>query len=153
MARRGSAVTCVAWDSVWLAGDSLITQAGIRDSNALKVHKLRDGTLLGFAGTYEDGLVLLDWVKRGEPEEGRPKRLGVDAIKVTPDGVAHACESKLKWWPIRASYYAIGSGAPYAKTAMYLGKTAHQAVQIASEFDTTTGGKINKVTNRRNRKK
>lgn len=145
-------MTTIAFDGRWLAGDSMLTDNGARDSEGQKVFKLRDGTLVGFSGAYEDGLVLVNWMKQGEPEEGRPKRLSINAIKVTPNGEAFTCEGKLKWWPMKDAFYAIGSGAPYAKTAMYLGQTAHKAVQIASEFDRTTGGKINKVTNRKRRK-
>ena len=145
-------MTCVAWDGKWLAGDSLLTQDGAIDSEARKVYKLRDGTLLGFAGRYEDGLVLLDWVKRGEPKEGEPKRLSITAIKIAPSGEAFVCESRVKWWPLKEPYYAIGSGAPYGKTAMRLGLSAHQAVRIAAEFDWQTGGKIHKVTNKRQKK-
>lgn len=145
-------MTAVAWDGRWLAGDSLLTADGVRDSEATKVHKMKDGTLVGVAGTYEDGLVLVDWVKRGEPKEGKPKRLSITAIKVTPSGEVFTCEGKVKWWPMKDPYYAVGTGAPYALTAMRLGRTAHKAVQIASEFDRTTGGKINKVTNRKRKK-
>lgn len=38
--------------------------------------------------------------------------------------------------------YAIGSGMPYALTAMDMGGTAKQAVKMAAKRDTGTGGKV-----------
>lgn len=43
-------------------------------------------------------------------------------------------------------FAAIGSGTPYAETALHLGKGAKQAVEIASELDMFTGGKIKEMT-------
>lgn len=39
-------------------------------------------------------------------------------------------------------YAATGSGATYAMAAMYLGCEAGEAVRVAAQFDTATGGKI-----------
>lgn len=44
--------------------------------------------------------------------------------------------------PITDSYFAVGSGADFARAAMYLGETATRAITVASQFDTNTGGKI-----------
>lgn len=44
--------------------------------------------------------------------------------------------------PVADSFAAVGSGAPYAVAAMYLGHTATRSVTVASQFDTNTGGKI-----------
>lgn len=41
---------------------------------------------------------------------------------------------------------AIGSGSPYARTAMHLGKGAKQAVEIATELDLFTGGNVKEAT-------
>jgi len=41
--------------------------------------------------------------------------------------------------------WAVGSGRDYALAAMYLGKTAKQAVAIAMHFDNNTGGRIVEV--------
>lgn len=43
-------------------------------------------------------------------------------------------------------YGAIGSGAPFATTAMHLGKSAKQAVEIATELDLYTGGNVKEMT-------
>lgn len=41
---------------------------------------------------------------------------------------------------------AIGSGSPYARAAMHLGKSAKQAVEIATELDLFTGGIVREAT-------
>lgn len=41
---------------------------------------------------------------------------------------------------------AIGSGSPYARTAMHLGKSAKQAVEIATQLDLFTGGDARELT-------
>ena len=41
--------------------------------------------------------------------------------------------------------HAIGSGRDYALAAMYLGKNAKEAVQVAAHFDNYTGSNIDEV--------
>lgn len=41
---------------------------------------------------------------------------------------------------------AIGSGTPYAETAMYLGKSPKQAVEIATVLDMFSGGVVKELT-------
>lgn len=41
---------------------------------------------------------------------------------------------------------SIGSGSPFAMTAMHLGKTAKAAVEIAKELDLYTGGLVKEMT-------
>lgn len=41
---------------------------------------------------------------------------------------------------------AIGSGAPYASTALHLGKTVRQAVQIATDLDIYSGGEVKEMS-------
>lgn len=43
-------------------------------------------------------------------------------------------------------FAAIGSGARFAITAMHLGKSAKQAVEIATELDLYTGGNVKEMT-------
>lgn len=42
-------------------------------------------------------------------------------------------------------FASIGSGAPYAETALHLGKSAKQAVEVASELDMYTGGVVKEM--------
>lgn len=44
--------------------------------------------------------------------------------------------------PIVDSYFAVGSGADFARAAMECGYSAQGAVAVASKFDMNTGGRI-----------
>ena len=46
----------------------------------------------------------------------------------------------------RGEYAAIGSGSDFATTAMHLGRTAKQAVEVATELDLYTGGNVKEMT-------
>lgn len=75
----------------------------------------------------------------------------VDASAIVADGEGLWCVGagvEDGFWksPIPASaIYAIGSGADHAITAMDMGATAYQAVQMAAKRDTGTGGLIRTV--------
>jgi ATP-dependent protease HslVU (ClpYQ) peptidase subunit len=43
------------------------------------------------------------------------------------------------------AFGAIGSGSPFALTALHLGRSAKKAVEIASQLDVYTGGEIKEV--------
>lgn len=43
-------------------------------------------------------------------------------------------------------FAAIGSGSPYAVTAMHLGKSAKQAVDVATALDMYSGGRVREET-------
>lgn len=43
-------------------------------------------------------------------------------------------------------FTSIGSGSPFAITAMHLGKSARQAVETASELDMYTGGEVKEMS-------
>ena len=46
----------------------------------------------------------------------------------------------------RGDFAAIGSGSDFATTAMHLGKTSKQAVEVATELDLYTGGNVKEMT-------
>lgn len=76
----------------------------------------------------------------------------VDASAIVADGEGVWCVGagvEEGFWksPIMlGATYAIGSGADHAITAMDMGATAYQAVQMAAKRDTCTGGTIRTVT-------
>lgn len=79
--------------------------------------------------------------RMADPEEGAPdgSLLAVLGGKIYTVGTDFAVTPA-------EGFTAIGSGADYALAAMYLGKNAKQAVQVASELDIYTGGTIKVVT-------
>lgn len=93
---------------------------------------------------------MLAWVKAGYPPDKFPKLqedkddystflvLDKDGIRLYEYGPE----------PIRFEdkQYATGSGRDFALAAMYLGKTAKEAVEIASLFDTDCGNGVDVMT-------
>lgn len=47
--------------------------------------------------------------------------------------------------PVGRGFHAVGSGRDFALAAMFLGKTAKEAVILAAEFDNGTGGLVEAV--------
>ena len=100
------------------------------------------GSIIGVCGDYAQALRFLEW--RRNPD-ARPTFTGepnFQALELTADG-------KILWWgvemiPIQVSkpFYAIGSGSEYAIGAMSAGRSPKQAVKIASQWDSATGGEI-----------
>lgn len=136
-------MTTVAYRDGVLAADSRITAADmVVTDKATKVHRLRDGSLFGHAGSVEDAERLKRALVKGHDA---PKDLDVIALLVHPDGTITLFEGNL-WIKQTDPYYAIGSGAPYALGAMDAGADAPSAALIGSRRDTSSGGRIKKVT-------
>ena len=72
------------------------------------------------------------------------------ALVVADGGVWHsAVDENSGFWKaplIMDRPYAIGSGSEYALTAMDMGASAYQAVEMAMKRDSCTGGKIRTLT-------
>lgn len=89
-----------------------------------------------------------DYTKLQDAYFGAAVTKEVDASAIVADGEGLWCVGagvEDGFWksPIPASaIYAIGSGADHAITAMDMGATAYQAVQMAAKRDTGTGGMI-----------
>jgi hypothetical protein len=110
---------------------------------ARKVFRLRDGRLFGAAGLSEEGMLLLDTLKQGQPT---PKLDGVSALLVHPNGKLEYYEG-LRWGRVTgADYAAIGNGASYALGALAHGATAIEAVRIGIRLDTHSGGRVQSVS-------
>ena len=130
-------MTTVAWDGFTLAGD---TQASANIKRLVdKVFYIRKGLYFGGSGTYEDCLAVRDWlISGGEKPEIEDDFSGL----IIRDGTAFRIEQKLMESPIQESHHAVGSGSAYAMMAMHLGKTAEEAVVLASLFDSNTNNQL-----------
>ena len=69
-------------------------------------------------------------------------RIGVQALLVWTDGTVHYWDSRCFTGALEARFFAIGSGKEFALGALHAGATAEEAVRIASEYDSLTGGPI-----------
>ena len=143
-------MTTVAWRGNLMAADSLANCNGVRIT-AVKIHRVGD-CVIGFAGCLEDGIAFVKWFggDRQTPLDFRVFRHDgsdapdVVAIVAGPDGVERWTEH-LQPYPIYDEFFAIGSGAKAALAAMRCGRSAPDAVEIASQVDAGTNGHIQVV--------
>lgn len=104
-----------------------------------KIHQLEDGTLVGISTTNVGGdSLLLDWVRRGSPipatSDLKPDTFMMLMVKT--DGTVWYANDNLAWsGPLRAEFFAIGSGNQFALGALAAGADALQAVRIACDLD------------------
>lgn len=130
-------MTVCCWDGKTLAADRMGDAGGLKRS----VTKIRrfDGGLFGSAGSASRGAEIFAWIASGAD----PAR--VPAFQVSAEeyeSVMVVRNDRTVWiytcspYPFQMEdpFHAIGSGRDFAMAAMYLGKTAEQAVHVASQF-------------------
>lgn len=132
-------MTTIAWDGKILAGDTLCNASFCRE--VTKIFKIDKDTLFGGSGFHEDCLRAVMWLRNPEGEKPELDPDNFAGILVQK-GKAFRLESNLIEMPIKESAHAVGSGADCAMVAMYLGKSAIEAVKIAAIFDINTGSKV-----------
>jgi hypothetical protein len=130
-------MSTLAWDGRSLAADRQC--CGQYRARTTKLWRLRNGSLFGGAGMMEQILAARVWL-----EEGGDKPEGLDDFNgiLIESGRAYHLEARLIRERIVERCHAVGSGSPFAITAMALGKTAREAVLIAARFDPRTGGGV-----------
>lgn len=138
-------MTTIAFDGKTMACDTRVTGDHIYNTDT-KIYE-NDFAIIGVAGDVVAGDILV-----GDIGILVPKRHDFDfeALVFVKDTEKVYKVAFYKSWdcalssvvPVADSFAAVGSGAPYALAAMYLGNTATRAITVAAQFDTNTGGKI-----------
>jgi hypothetical protein len=134
-------MTTAAWDGRTLAADTLGVQSNLKRKTS-KVFRLKDGNLFAGCGEYDDVLSAREWLENGG---SKPTLKDFSGLLVTPEGCFRVEHSLLRQ-PIAEPFTAIGSGRDFAIAAMYLGKSAVEAVDIACLYDAWTAGPIESMT-------
>ncbi len=143
-------MTIIAWDGTTLAADKRAIYGDSAIRTTTKIFSI-DGALVGYAGQADVAEEVLTWFRSGRdpaayPTIQRDKDFWATVLVVWPDKEIWTYErtpSPVKFCP---QTFAVGSGRDYAMTAMYLGKTAAEAVEIASLFDSSCGNGIDTLT-------
>lgn len=133
-------MTVIAWDGKTLAADRQSTSNNMRRETR-KIYRVDDG-LIAITGSGCHGAALLDWFRGGRDPSLWPKESSevANIIHITKQGVfVFAGDLPAFGEPVLDSFIAFGSGRDYAMVAMHLGKTAFEAVEIASLFDVSCG--------------
>lgn len=135
------ALTVIAWDGKTLAGDRM-RQVYFTPTPARKVWRARakDGRrfLVGAAGEIVDCVAFVRWLKKGT-DELKPTPTDFIGLVIDDKRQIWMVDQKLVYFRIREKFWSIGSGADYAIAAMACGRSAADAVRIASRFDSRCG--------------
>lgn len=138
-------MTVIAWDGKTLAADRRVEHGGVI-SVSTKIRRI--GTLLvGVSGNFSAGLAMFDWIEKGRKPEDYPEvQKKYDDYScgclVIENGRIFKYESGPFPLEFEQTFFAIGSGREFATAAMYCGKTAREAVEIASLFDSGCGNGV-----------
>jgi len=137
-------MTVIAWDGKTLAADRRATSQDMHWS-VTKIQK-HDGKLLFAGGDFDSIIAMYEWFIAGaKPETYPPCQKDNDAW-----AAVHVIDQNGLWryertpypFKVEVPFFATGSGRAYAMAAMYCGKTAREAVEIACVFDPGCGNGI-----------
>lgn len=135
-------MTTIAFDGQYLAADKRSTLCGTR-SRVTKIRRGKDGTLVGVAGTSALAEDIFAWLLDGAERPPEQSENGFcSVIEITPEGRIFKHE-RVGRYEIEDGFFAIGSGAAFALASMACGRSAIEAVEVATMFDTATGDGIN----------
>lgn len=138
-------MTTVAWDGNIMASDTLCSDDwGLKTEMRDKIKTGKD-FYIGFSGAVSEIEKYWSTIKNKTFDElleyGNPffdqEKAGFQALLVSSKYSCYLIGGRYK--KIHRGYHAIGSGRDFAFSAMHLGKTAIEAVKIASEYDVNTG--------------
>ncbi len=136
-------MTCIAWDGRTLAADRRLCVSGGIHRTVTKIW-FRDGCLLGLTGATDTALEMREWWASGNGAETFPVKAREDVatlIVISRERIEQYCGGPV---PVilDADQCAWGSGRDFAEAAMYLGKGAVEAVDIACHFQTDCGNGV-----------
>lgn len=99
--------------------------------------------IIATAGESSPGMVFVDWYGTGKPVPDLFLHIGGDftCLVLTPQGLFEY-DVYCRGEQVMDDFYAVGSGAKVALGAMAAGKSAIEAVRIATRYDPYTGGRI-----------
>lgn len=136
-------MTTIAFDGVTLAADKQATIGNMKRT-CTKVHEI-NGLQVAVSGQLTTGLALIEWVRNGRdpadfPEDVEDEENGVSAYLIVIEN-KQVIVYEASPIPIffEDTYFASGSGKDFALAAMESGKTAEEAILIASKYDIFTG--------------
>lgn len=141
-------MTCIAWDGVTLAADKRTNSAGIALTTC-KVHRTPDGLLVAGAGDAHVIHEMHGWFDAGRDPSKFPERQKgedfADFMCIDKGRILIYGKSPVPF-EVLDKKTAIGSGRDFALAAMYLGKSAPEAVAVACHFSTSCGNGIDSIT-------
>jgi ATP-dependent protease HslVU (ClpYQ) peptidase subunit len=148
--RKGSkedGMTTIAWKEGILAADSQVTADDVAYLSADKISIISTRLVIAGAGDCNECLRMEKWFKKvgtdWEKElDSKPSiKKSYEAILVS-DGKPYTLFKDGYPDPLAHPFFSIGSGWKFAMAAMHLGKSATEAILLASVFDINTNDRI-----------
>lgn len=137
-------MTVIAFDGRTIAADKRLTQGGGIVRTVTKIIRAQ-GCLLAVTGGLDIGLEMRQWYLAGAvPAEFPPKAREDVAtlIVIKPNAEIWTWAAGPYGSRIESEKAAFGSGRDFAEAAMYLGKSASEAVAVACVFQGDCGNGI-----------
>lgn len=147
-------MSIVAWDGKFLAADKRGTFQGL-SRTVTKIFRVEpvltrvrvDAAFVGMCGNAAEGYDMIEWVRAGRipdefPVNQRDDKLWASCLVIERDGRVNLYERSPNPVCIEEKLIAIGSGRDFALAAMYLGKSAREAVEIACVFEQGCGNGV-----------
>lgn len=143
-------MTTIAYKNGVLAADKQ-AQWGSFAHPVTKIRRMKDGSVAGGSGELTFVLQMFEWLDAGAepgtfPKDQRDKDDWQPILVVRPTGQILLYERTPYPVVSEGPMFAIGSGRDYALMAMHLGKSAPEAVELASRFDRGTGSQVDTLT-------
>jgi hypothetical protein len=149
-------VTTIAFKDGVLASDSRVTWSGHIKASGVKMWRVeskvapvKGEVLLAVCGYLSAACLFREWMQEGgEPhlnKRGVDMNDAFEALIVHKSGL-YTADALCAIEPMTEPFWADGSGGLAALAAMACGKSAVEAVRIASRFDAYTGGRIVSMT-------
>lgn len=136
-------MTTIAYRDGIIAADTGLTSGTIRDCHMDKIVKREDGAVAGAAGEAWWIAAFLEWFhKGGELPVCKGSSQGLVVDKRRRLTIYESSDGTNRSFPIRAKYYAVGSGSSVALGALFSGANPVQAVKAALLHDDATHGRI-----------
>ena len=136
-------MTTIAYRDGVVAADTQCTDSGLA-SYKLKLYKIRD-SVIAITGDVYACHKFIEWFKdqsKDKPEFASDDDFECLIFKGEEMWGVDRNVTFVRIEPLHGSYIAFGSGRDYAIGAMRCGSSAKRAVEIAAEFDVSTGGEV-----------
>lgn len=134
-------MTTIAYKNGFIAADKLAGFSGM-GQRVTKITK-HNGMLIGASGYLAQAATLIEWIKNGMNKEDFPVDQTGDerncSCMVIKDSKIFLIMTTPVLVELEEDFFAIGSGRDFAISAMHFGKSAKEAVEFASIYDTNTG--------------
>lgn len=137
-------MSTIAWDGHTLAADTRCTSSGL-PYRVNKCCRLSDGSLFAGAGTMSAYEAVRAWLNN-EAERPSSSLKDFTGLLIDKDARIWLMDETVNRYEIFTPFHAIGSGRDFAIAAMVLGKSALEAVELASRFDIWTAGPITELS-------